>query len=152
MWNPFKRLFAVEPVQLMLSGTGPVRVSVERLDRSFTLHLTGEAKVTGGYEGNAAFSIEISDTASLRDMCEMVHRTHRADPPSPPYVDTSLLPDEPDNIYEDISRTLGPMFHLEWLDEPNVHFGGETPHKVIRNGEAFRVRILLRQIKHCGMS
>lgn len=154
MWNFLKQLFEPEPDQLTLVHKGPVRVSVERLGESFTLHLSGQATIQDSQD-TASFSLEISDTKSLSDLCGMIHRAmhpERADPPSLPYLDTSLLPGEPESIYEDINKTLGAEYALMWLDEANLHLGGQTPHRTIRDGDPFRVRLILRGLKHIGMT
>lgn len=64
----------------------------------------------------------------LKDCLTPVHS--RMDPaPKDRYYDTTLMDDEPTNIYDDVASTLGKHHGLRWLQEPNVHLAGETPHK-----------------------
>lgn len=149
MFSWFKRQ-APDPVMttMTLTGTGSVSANIERLNDEAILHLSGEATIAG-QDTKAHFTLSIKDTTSLRALCEMIHSVSpRMDkPPTDRYCDTSLLDDEPSNIYDDITATLGAEHAKEWIHELNVHLGLKTPHQTIRDGEAYRVRQILRQIK-----
>lgn len=66
-----KLLMPTLPTHINLVGTGKIRASMERLNDSFTLHLSGEALIDDN-GGTAHFDLTVSDTESLKALCAMV--------------------------------------------------------------------------------
>lgn len=61
-----------------------------------------------------------------------------------------LLPDEMPDLHEEVKRVVADPDL--WLDTPHELLGGRTPNEVITQGEAQRVRDLLRAIKYGVMA
>ena len=59
---------------------------------------------------------------------------------------------EDSNIHREVLRVLGEEDGAEWLREPNVRFGGKTSEEIIRAGQEFWVRDVLRSYLHTGSS
>jgi len=150
MWNPLS-WFSPRPEKSMLTivGQGPVSMFIERLNAAFTLNLTGTANVEGEDNQIATFTISVSDVQALRELHGMLSSAlQRLEPPYHSEEDMGpLWEDEHPNIYTDINETFGPEFAKHWIHEPNVHFGGQSPHQIIRSGKAFWVREQLRSFK-----
>jgi Protein of unknown function (DUF2384) len=149
MRNWFANLFGNSAPALTVVGHGPVAVSVERLDQTFSLHLTGTANVEGRDDQIASFTIQISDQQALRELHGLLSNAlQRLEPPYYSEIDTgSLWEDESPNIYTEINTVIGPEIAKAWIHKPHISFGGQSPHQVIRSGKAYWVRELLRQIK-----
>lgn len=69
----------------------------------------------------------------------------------PKHRDTSLLPDEDQNIERAILDTIGEEFVKEWLYTKNVWLGCRTPQELLGTSDEFHVRALLRSIVY-GLS
>lgn len=68
---------------------------------------------------------------------------------TPPLVRDVLFADEKDNIREEVESVL--VNADWWLYTPNTFFEGRTPDDLIGTSEEYRVRDVIRAIKH-GMT
>lgn len=75
-------------------------------------------------------------------------QNHDEDEVPPSYLDTRLLPDEDPDLRKEILDTLGE----EWLQAPNLRLHGRRPEDLIGTPSEFRVREIVRSIRHAGLS
>lgn len=68
MFGWFKKLRSPKQSVITITGSGPLLVSMERLDDTFTLHISGEAKLLDNPNAGVSFSVAMSDTPSLRQL------------------------------------------------------------------------------------
>jgi hypothetical protein len=64
----------------------------------------------------------------------------------------SLYEGESRDIHDEVRRVLGDEYWAEWLRVPNVRFGGKAPEEIIKAGEEFWVRDVLRSYLYVGSS
>jgi Protein of unknown function (DUF2384) len=78
--------------------------------------------------------------------------TRRIEPGSDWKSTGRLFEGESRDIYEEVRRVLGSDDGSVWLREPNVRFGGKAPQDIIKAGQEFWVRDVLRSYLYIGSS
>ena len=63
-----------------------------------------------------------------------------------------LYEGEDPDIHREVLRVLGNEDGSQWLREPNVRFAGKAPEEIIKAGEEYWIRDVLRSHLYVGSS